>query len=151
MKWSLRSLKIGTRVSWVSSGPKYPSRFNSPERRLGPPQSAQRPGLLLLLLLLGAPTWPAGEPAQVPATARCSHSAPCLSGAFSFLPLPRAAISDYASGGFGPSSASVPDNPSPRVPPPPPSPAAVAASSASGVAGLRVGTSQRGAEVRSPV
>lgn len=148
MKWSLRSLKFGTRVSWVPSGP-IPLQNQHPERKLRPTHSAE----WLELLLLGSPTWPQppGAPARAPATAGCSHSAHCLSGPFFLLSLPRAAISDYASSSFGPSSASVPDDPSPRVPPPPPSPEAVATSSVSGVARLGVRTSQIGAEVRSLV
>lgn len=132
----------------VPSGP-VSLQFQHPERELSPTQSAER----LELLLLGSPTWPRppGEPALVPATAGCSHSAHRLSRPFFLLSLPRAAISDYASGSFGPCSASVPDDPSPRVPPPPPSPEAVATSSVSGVAGLGVGTSQIGAAVRSLV
>lgn len=75
---------------------------------------------------------------------------PCR-GSSPLLPLPRAAIFDYSSRLFGPSSASVPDDPSPKLPPPPPSAGAGAASSASGVAGLCVGASRIGAEVLSPV
>lgn len=125
-----------TRRSWIASGP-IPLHFNSPEGKLSLTQSAEWSGYQLL----GIATWPQlpGEPARLPlppALVVRSLSAHCPSGRPSLLSLPCTAFSDYASGSFGPSSASVPDDPSPRVPPPPPSPGAGATSSVSGVAGF---------------
>lgn len=117
---------------------------------------------------LGLPTWPQppGEPARVPRSpaqalgrrsAHCSPRASALAVGRRSARCPASPAPPFPTtpparvGSVRLFSASVPDDPSPKVPPPPPSPGAGASSSASGVAGLGVGARPIGAEVWRPV